>query len=136
MIGSRFTYASMKVGFGSAFGSTTNSSYKTLQAKRASIAASLSSTQSALSAITSAFATAQQDKISGLANLAARAAIARVQEDAKAKKAEALKQIDGAQKTLDDAKTAGKPAGTTIVGNTVIQKYVSWALTPTIDTTA
>jgi len=83
-------------------------------------------TASTGSSTLSPFDGALQDKVSGLATLAANAAIARVKADADAKKAVLLTQIDGAQKTLDDAKNAAasKP------------KFVSWALTPTVDTTA
>ena len=125
MISSRFTYATTRVGFGSGIGSTSGSAWQKLKSNRASIGASLASAQSALASITSALASAQQDKISGLATLAAQAAIARIKADADDKKDVLLKQIDGAQKALDDAKnaTSTKP------------KFVSWALTQTVDTT-
>lgn len=108
-----------------------------LQARRAGIAASLSSTQAVLTSITAAFGTAQQNNISGLGTLAAQAALARVKAQAKARSDTILTQINSAQSTLDSAKTASKPTGTTVVGHTVIQKYVSWAGIPvTTDTTA
>jgi len=136
MISGRFNYATTRVGFGSPFGAAGGggSQWQKLQSNRAGIANSLAATQSALASITSALSNAQQQNIDGLATLAAKAAISRVQADAKAKAAEITKQIDGAQKTIDDAKKAG--SGPMIVGNTVIQKYVSWAVTPTVDTTA
>jgi hypothetical protein len=137
MIGTRFTYATTRVGFGSSFGTGSNSSYTNLKTQRARIGASLANTQATLNSITSAFATASQNNIDGLATLAAKAAIARVKADAKAKAAEVTKQIDSAQAALDSAKSATSTPGITVIGNTVIQKkYVSWALTPTVDTTA
>jgi hypothetical protein len=125
-------YASIKVGFHA----NQNTGWEKVKANRARLGQAMASTQSALSASTNAFSSAQQDKISGLATLAAKAAIARVQADAKAKKEDALAKIDGAQKAVDDAKAVSKSNGTTIIGNTIIQKYVSWALTPAVDTTA
>ena len=78
----------------------------------------------------SPFESASQDNISGAATLAAKAAIARVQKDALAKKDEALAKIDSAQAALNSAKSVKKGDGSTIIGNTIIQKYVSWALEP------
>lgn len=132
MINTRFSYASTKTGFGPALGSG-STALQNLQAKRAGIASSLASAQARLNSITSSFASAQQDKINGLGILAAQAAIARVQADAKAKAAEITKNIDAAQAAVDNAKSINGP---TIVGNTVIQKYSSWALTPTVDESA
>ena len=121
MIASRFKYASVKVGFGASH----NTAWQKLKAQRASITNNLATTQANLASITSALASAQQDKISGLGTLAAKAAIARVRADAKAKSEALTAQIDSAQKTLDDAKSfsSTKP------------KYVSWALAPTVDVT-
>jgi hypothetical protein len=83
------------------------------------MANNLVSAQATLNSITSAFSSAQQDKITGLDTLAANAAIARVQADAKAKAAALT-----AQSALTDAKTVSS-----------IPKFVSWALTQTVDTT-
>ena len=105
-----------------------------LRASRAGIAASLSSTQAVLGAVTAAFGRAQQGNVAGSGNLAARAAIARVRAEALARKDTILKQLDSAQATLDSAKAASQPTGTTIVGYSVIQKYVSWAAVPTTTT--
>ena len=122
MIASRFKYATTKVGFGN----HQNSGYQKLKNQRAVIANNLATIQANLASITSALNSAQQDQISGLGTLAAKAAIARVRADAKAKSDALTAQIDSAQKTLDDAKTvsSSKP------------KFVSWALTPTVDVTA
>jgi hypothetical protein len=89
------------------------SAWQTMKANRARIAASLSSAQSNLSSITSAFASAQQNRISGLGILAANAALARVQAEAKAKSTEILTQIDGVQKTINDTNTASTASTTT-----------------------
>jgi dihydroorotase len=132
MINSRFTYASPKVGFG-----TQSASLQKLKASQSRIASSLASTQSTLASITSSFESAQQDKIDGLATLAAKAGIARVQAQAKAKSAEITKQIDSAQKSLDASKDVTKHQ--IIVGHTIVQPYVSLVYSPpatTTDTTA
>jgi hypothetical protein len=131
MIRSRFTYASPKVGFGNLA-----NGYKATKANSARLASAMTTDSSGLNATTSALVSAQTNNISGLATLAAKAAIRRVQADALAKKNEALAQIDSAQAALNSAKSVKKGDGSTIVGNTIIQKYVSWALTPTTDTTA
>lgn len=126
MISGRFSYASTRVGFGSAFGTTGTTAWQKLKSQRASIANNLASVQANLASITSALASAQQDKIAGLGTLAATAAIARVRADAAAKSAAITKQLDSAQKTLDEANAA----------KTTTPKFVSWALTQTVDTTA
>ncbi|MBI1204181.1 MAG: hypothetical protein GC182_16900 [Rhodopseudomonas sp.] len=122
MIGSYFKYATTSVGFGS----IQNSAWQRLKSQRAAMASNLASAQSTLNSITSSFASAQQDKITGLGTLAANAAIARVQAEGKAKAAALTKQIDSAQSALNDAKSvSSKP------------KFVSWALpSTTVDTTA
>ncbi len=118
------TYRYVGITFG--YGGSGSSAWQTLKAKRAAMGASLGAAQANLAAITSAFASAQQDKLTGLGTLAANAAIARIKADAQTKKDALLNQIDGAQSTLDAAKAVsmGKP------------KFVSWALTQTVDTTA
>jgi chromosome segregation ATPase len=122
MIASRFKYASIKVGFGS----TQNNAWTKLKSQRASIANNLASAQANLASITSALASAQQDKIAGLGTLAATAAIARVRAEAKAKSESLTAQLDSAQKALDSANAV----------KTTKPKFVSWALTQTVDTTA
>ncbi len=128
MINSRFRYASPKVGFG-----TQSASLQKLKSSQSRIANSLASTQSMLASITSSFESVQQSKIDGLATLAAKAGIARVRADAAAKSKEITDQIDSAQKSLTDAKSA--KGGPMIVGYTVIQKYVSWVYSPPVATT-
>jgi hypothetical protein len=80
MISGRFSYATTRVGFGSPFGAAGGggSQWQKLQSNRAGIANSLASAQSALASITSSLAEAQQQRIEGLATLAARADAARV----------------------------------------------------------
>jgi hypothetical protein len=134
MINSRFTYASVRVGFGSAFGSG-STAWQKLKSNRAGIASSLAATQSALASFTNAMSSAQQDRISGLATLTAKAAIARVQAAAKAKADEITKKIDSAQKTIDGSKSASASKDPIIVGNTIIQPYVSWVYSPPVSTT-
>ena len=87
-----------------------------MKANRARIATSLNAAQSNLSAITSAFASAQQNKISGLGILAGKAALVRVQAEAKAKSDEILTQIDGVQKSIDDANSVSTSSTTTSSG--------------------
>lgn len=124
MMPSRFTYASTRVGFGSPFGS--GNALQRLQSQRAAMASNLASVQAKLASVSTSFATAQQDKVAGLGTLAAQAAIARVQAEAKVKSVQMTQQIDKAQRALADAKAA----------NDAKPKFVSWALTPTVDTTA
>ena len=155
-----FRYATTRVGFGAAGSLGRLRGRQTTQPRFQSLlATSVSSASSS-----SPFESASQDNISGLATLAAKAAIARVKADAAAKSRRDNSQIDSAQKALTDTtptkKTAtiigntiiqpyvswGSPPGTvittndhsvTVIGNTVIQKhYQSWAYTPTVDTTA
>jgi len=126
MISGRFSYASTRVGFGSAFGTGGTTAWQKLKSQRASIANNLASAQANLASITSALASAQQDKIAGLGTLAATAAIARVRAEAKAKSESLTAQLDSAQKALDSANAV----------KTTKPKFVSWALTQTVDTTA
>lgn len=131
MIRSHFSYASVRTGFGSAGAA----SYRAWQSDNARVSSAITTAETGSSS-TSPFDGALQDNLSGLATLAANAAIARVQADAKAKSAVITQQIDSAQSALNDANSVNAPAGTTVVGYSVIQKYVSWAVLPTVDTTA
>jgi hypothetical protein len=125
MINSRFRYASANVGFG-----TPSASLQKMKASQANTANSLASAQSLLSSITSSLASAQQDKINGLGTLAAQAAIARVKADAAAKSKSITDQIDAAQKSLTDAQSTTTSTKPIIIGNTIIQPYVSWGSPP------
>lgn len=128
---SHFRYATTSVGFGGA-----GASAATTASDNAAKVSSLLATSVSGASYSSPFESASQDNISGYATLAAKAAIARVQKEALAKKDEALAKIDSAQSALNSVKSVNKGDGSTIIGNTIIQKYVSWALTPTVDTTA
>jgi hypothetical protein len=138
MISSRFRYASVHVGFGSAGAA----SYKAWQAENSRVSSAIT-TAATGSSSDSPFDSALQDKITGAATLAAQAGIARVQAAANAKSTEITDQIDSAQSALVNSNTTAGGSGVIIVGDTVIQKnYVSWAYSPpttatsTTDTTA
>ena len=83
---------------------TQNSAWDKMKANREKLGAAMSSTQSTLAAITSSLAQAQTDKISGLANLSAQAALNRINAQRKAQSVAMLKQIDGAQAQIDQQK--------------------------------
>ena len=85
---------------------TQNSAWDKMKANREKLGASMSSTQSTLASITNSLAQAQTDKISGLANLSAQAALDRINKQRKAQSVSMLKQIDGAQAQIDQAKIA------------------------------
>lgn len=97
---------------------------------------SVSKLQAALTAANSRFAAAQQNRISGLATLAAKAGLARINAKRKAQSASMLKQIDSAQASMNQAKVADE----------MKKKYYVYTLpavivetstpTPTVDTTA
>ena len=76
------------------------------KANRESLGSSMSATRSTLASVSNTFANVQADKISGQANLAAKAALARINADRKAQSVSMLKQIDGAQASIDNAKAA------------------------------
>lgn len=99
-----------------------------------SISSSVGRTQAALTAANSRFAQAQQNRISGLANLAAKAGLARINAKRKAQSASMLKQIDSAQASMNQTKIA----------DAMKKKYYVYTMpavvvdtsTPTVDTTA
>lgn len=131
---SHFRYATIKVGFGAA-----GTSAATAASNNSAKISSLLATSVSGASSSSPFESASQDNISGSSTLAAQAAIKRVQADALAKKNEALSKIDSAQAALNSVKSVTKGDGSTIIGNTIILKYTSWALTPNdaaVDTTA
>jgi hypothetical protein len=127
---SHFKYATTKVGFGAAGTSAATTASDNTDKIKSMLATSVSGASSS-----SPFESASQDQISGASTLAANAAIARVKAAAKAKSEEITKQIDSVQKTVDASKDLTK--GRIVVGNTIVQPYVSWVYTaPTTDTTA
>ena len=125
---SHFRYATIKVGFGAA-----GASAATTASDNAAKVSSLLATSVSGASSSSPFESASQDNISGSATLAAKAAIARVKADAVAKSKEITDRIDSAQSALTNAKSTS--TGPTIVGYTVIQKYVSWVYSPPVTTT-
>ena len=125
---SHFRYATTKVGFGAA-----GASAATTASDSAAKVSSLLATSVSGASSSSPFESASQDQISGASTLAARAGIARVQAAAKAKSTEITKQIDSAQKSLDTSKNLTK--GRIVVGNTIVQPYVSWVYSAPVSTT-
>ena len=85
---------------------TQNSAWDKMKANREKLGASMNATQSMLASITTTLAQAQSDKISGMANLSAQAALNRINAQRKAQSVSMLKQIDGAQASIDQAKIA------------------------------
>ena len=65
----------------------------------------MSATRSTLASVSNMFANAQADQISGLSNLAAQAALDRINAQRKAQSVSLTKQIDSVQSSLDKAKT-------------------------------
>ena len=120
---SHFRYASTSVGFGSAGASVANSAAETTSKVSSAMATGVNGASSS-----SPFESSAQDQISGLSTLAAQAAMARINKQRKAQSVSLLKQIDGAQATIDKAQVAAK----------LKQKYYVYTLPPVIlvDTTA
>ena len=105
---------------------TLNSASAKMKANRERLGAAMSQTRSTLASISDTFAQAQADQISGMANLAAQAGLDRINAARKAKSAETLKQIDGAQAMLDKQKIADE----------MKKKYYVWTLPAVVvDTT-
>ncbi|MDO8877869.1 MAG: hypothetical protein Q8M24_12070 [Pseudolabrys sp.] len=75
-----------------------------IKANRESLGSAMSQTRSTLASVSTAFASAQADRISGLSNLAAQAGLDRINAARKAQSETMLKQIDGAQASIDKAK--------------------------------
>ena len=100
---SRFRYASTSVGFGAAGSSVASTAKDTASKVSSAMATGVSGASSS-----SPFESAAQDRISGAATLAANAAMARINAQRKAKSNELLKQIDGAQAKVDQARIAAK----------------------------
>lgn len=84
----------------------TRSAWQELEYQRGRRAAFVKDMREKMDAVNSALMGAQQDKISGIATLAAEAALKRVQAATKAKTDETIKQIDDTQKSLDAAKAS------------------------------
>ena len=84
----------------------TRSAWQELEYHRVLRAAALQDELDAVTAINSAMSAALQNNISGSATNAAQAALKRVQAAAKAKNAETTKNIDQAQKLIDNTKAS------------------------------
>lgn len=98
---SYFRYATLKVGFGSAGAAVASAAANTSSKVSSAMATSVSGASSS-----SPFESSAQGQISGYATLAAQAAITRINAQKKAQSVSLLKQIDGAQAQVDQARTA------------------------------
>lgn len=96
------------------------SAWQDMQNRRAGMARSLQQMQSAHNAINAAFASAQQNRIAGLAQLAVKAAISRIQDVQNAKVAEANKKLADAQAMFNQIQ-ASRNANTTSTGTVLNQ---------------
>ena len=83
----------------------TRSAWQDLEYQRAKRATYLQNVRDTMSSVNSALSNALQSKVAGIANLAAKAALKRVQAETKAKSDATLAQIDATTKTLDTAKS-------------------------------
>ena len=84
--------------------------------------------RSTLASVSTSFASAQADRISGLSNLAAQAGLDRINAARKVQSESMMKQIDGAQASIDKAKIEAD----------LKQKYYVYTLpaVPLVDTEA
>jgi hypothetical protein len=119
---SHFRYATLKVGFGSAGASVASAASEASSKVSSAMATGVSGASSS-----SPFESSAQDQISGASTLAAQAAMARINKQRKAQSVSMLKQIDGAQASIDKAKTLAA----------LKQKYYVYTLPPVVlvDTT-
>jgi hypothetical protein len=90
------------------------SAWQDMQNRRERRSAAIKAHLDMMNAVNNAFATAQQNSISGLAKIAAQAALNRVQAAAKAKQAEVLKGIDEAQSLIGQNDTIGSNSAPTV----------------------
>jgi hypothetical protein len=111
----------MNVGFKGIKWLKSKSAYQDMQHQRARRAEFNKKQQAMMDAVNAAISNAQQDKISGLSNLAAQAAVKRVQELAKAKAEEMTKQIDDAKSLVDKTQSgnATKSGNSTMLDTVV-----------------
>jgi beta-phosphoglucomutase-like phosphatase (HAD superfamily) len=91
----------------------TRSAWQDIQYHRARRAAALKEDQANMDAVNAAMANALQNKISTSSNIAANAALKRIQAAAKAKNAETTKQLDNAQRLIDQTKASLAASSTT-----------------------
>ena len=83
----------------------TRSAWQELEYNRARRAAFVKDMRANMDALNSSLSSAMQNKITGIANLAANAALKRVQDATKAKTDATIKQIDSTQSSLSAAKS-------------------------------
>ena len=94
--------------------------WKEMEIRRARRAEFARQDQANLDAMNSSMATALQNRITQSANISATAALKRVQAQAKAKTDETLKQIDDAQKLIDQTKASSSSTSGTSGTSTVL----------------
>ena len=99
------------------------SAYQDMVYHRARRAEFAKQDQANLEAMNNAMSTAMQNRISKLADIAAQAALKRVQTAAKAKLDEATKQIDAAQSLVDQ--TSKSASSTSSTGSTSVLDTVA-----------
>ena len=93
----------------------TPSAWQNMQQQRERRGAAIKARLDMMNAVNNAFASAQQNNISGLAKIAAQAALNRVQAAAKAKQADMVKGIDDAQSLIGQTGTGTSADGTSTV---------------------
>jgi len=94
--------------------------WKEMEIRRARRAQMLKQDQANMDAVNFAMDTAMQNRISQSANIAANAALKRVQDVAKAKATEMTKQLDDAQKLFDKTKASTKSTSAPKPDSTVL----------------
>ena len=100
----------MNVGFKRIKWLKSRSAYQDMQQHRQRRAEFTKKHQAMMDAVNLAMANAQQNKITGLSNLAAEAAVKRVRELALAKTDELTKQIDDAKGLVDKTRASTTPS--------------------------
>jgi len=94
--------------------------WKEMEIRRARRAEMIKQDAANMDAMNESMDTAMQNRISMSANIAANAALKRVQAAGKAKATEMTKQIDDAQKLLDKTTASTQPASTPKAPSTVL----------------
>jgi sensor histidine kinase regulating citrate/malate metabolism len=118
----RSTYpAGMDVGFRRISWVKTRSAWQDMQYHRKRRAAAIKRHTAMMDAINAAFSAAQQNKISGMANNAAQAALKRVQALGQTKLDEMTKKIESAQSLVDQTQSSmPETSGSSTVLDTVV----------------
>jgi hypothetical protein len=94
--------------------------WKEMEVRRARRAQMIRQDAANMDAMNESMATALQNRISQSSNIAANAALKRVQAAGKAKASEMTKQIDDAQKLIDKTSPSTQPASTPTAPSTVL----------------